>query len=124
MRTISEEQRCIREERIQLKTKFEEIERQCYELKQETQLIAKQSAMIRLKIVVMFATLKAEVGEIWFKLPLSLASLGVETRNGEEAFESEGKSQTTESRDGRKGKGRPTMFKRGADKINNKVRRD
>ncbi|TYI74921.1 hypothetical protein E1A91_D07G238000v1 [Gossypium mustelinum] len=62
MRKIREDQRCIREEQIKLTTRFEEIERQCHELKQEVQMIAKQSAMTRLKMGVMLGILKAREG--------------------------------------------------------------
>ncbi|MBA0675355.1 hypothetical protein Goari_016903, partial [Gossypium aridum] len=61
-RKIREDQRCIREEQIKLTTRFEEIERQCHELKQEAQMIAKQSAMTRLKMGVMLGILKAREG--------------------------------------------------------------
>ncbi|TYH64166.1 hypothetical protein ES332_D07G247000v1 [Gossypium tomentosum] len=73
MRKIREDQRCIREEQIKLTTRFEEIERQCHELKQEVQMIAKQSAMTRLKMggdLVQAATLTRFLGkqmQTWLK---------------------------------------------------------
>ncbi|MBA0819296.1 hypothetical protein Gohar_028462 [Gossypium harknessii] len=59
---VRDDQLCLKEEQIKSITKFGEIERQCHELKQEVQMIAKQSAMTRIKLGVMLGILKAREG--------------------------------------------------------------
>ncbi|MBA0822336.1 hypothetical protein Goarm_019143 [Gossypium armourianum] len=59
---VRDDQLCLKEEQIKSITKFGEIERQCHELKQEVQMIAKQSAMTGIKLGVMLGILKAREG--------------------------------------------------------------
>ncbi|KAG4193169.1 hypothetical protein ERO13_A07G203400v2 [Gossypium hirsutum] len=62
MGKVREDQLCLIEEQSKLVTRFREIERQCNELKQEAQMMAKQSAMTRLKLELMLGILKAREG--------------------------------------------------------------
>ncbi|MBA0733092.1 hypothetical protein Gogos_017134 [Gossypium gossypioides] len=59
---VRDDQLCLKEEQIKSITKFGEIERQCHQLKQEVQMIAKQSAMTGIKLGVMLGILKAREG--------------------------------------------------------------
>ncbi|KAG4193172.1 hypothetical protein ERO13_A07G203600v2 [Gossypium hirsutum] len=59
---VRDDQLGFKEEQIKSITKFGEIERQCHELKQEVQMIAKQSTMTGIKLVVMLGILKAHEG--------------------------------------------------------------
>ncbi|MFQ6620442.1 hypothetical protein Gotur_001147 [Gossypium turneri] len=62
MGKVREDQLCLIEEQSKLMTRFGEIERQCNELKQEAQMMAKQSALTRLKLELMLGILKAREG--------------------------------------------------------------
>ncbi|KAA3459516.1 Vacuolar sorting-associated protein 18 [Gossypium australe] len=62
MGKVREDQLCLIEEQSKLMTRFREIERQCNELKQEAQMMAKQSALTRLKLELMLGILKAREG--------------------------------------------------------------
>ncbi|KAK8506106.1 hypothetical protein V6N11_059879 [Hibiscus sabdariffa] len=64
-RRVKEEQECLRDEQRKLVARFDEIERQCDQLKQETEMIVKQSAITRAKLLLMFRILKArESGDL------------------------------------------------------------
>ncbi|MBA0675354.1 hypothetical protein Goari_016902 [Gossypium aridum] len=62
MGKVREDQLRLREGQSKLMTRFGEIERQCNELKQEAQMMAKQSALTRLKLELMLGILKAREG--------------------------------------------------------------
>ncbi|KAL4376338.1 hypothetical protein GQ457_02G004190 [Hibiscus cannabinus] len=65
MGKVREEQECLKDEQRKLITRFDEIAKQCDELKQETEMIEKQSAITRAKLVLMFGILKArESGDL------------------------------------------------------------
>ncbi|KAK8674409.1 hypothetical protein V6N13_112700 [Hibiscus sabdariffa] len=65
MGKVREEQECSKDEQRKLITRFDEIAKQCDELKQETEMIEKQSAITRAKLVLMFGILKArESGDL------------------------------------------------------------
>ncbi|XVF21485.1 hypothetical protein REPUB_Repub12eG0094400 [Reevesia pubescens] len=53
---------CIREEQRKIRVRYEEIRRQCDELKEETEMIKKQIARNRIKLVLMSKILKAQEG--------------------------------------------------------------
>ncbi|XWS57258.1 hypothetical protein CRYUN_Cryun09bG0158800 [Craigia yunnanensis] len=59
MKEISEEQGSIKEGQRQVKEKFEVIESECKNLRQETMIIMQQSACTRLRLAFMFQILKA-----------------------------------------------------------------
>ncbi|KAK8674408.1 hypothetical protein V6N13_112699 [Hibiscus sabdariffa] len=65
MGKVREEQECLKDEQRKLITRFDEIAKQCDELKQETEMIEKQSAITRAKLILMFGILKArESGDL------------------------------------------------------------
>ncbi|GMI69264.1 hypothetical protein HRI_000595700 [Hibiscus trionum] len=65
MGKVREEQECLKDEQRKLMTRFNEIAKQCDELKEETEMIEKQSAITRAKLVLMFGILKArESGDL------------------------------------------------------------
>ncbi|XP_039003820.1 uncharacterized protein LOC120130717 [Hibiscus syriacus] len=65
MGKVKEEQGCLRDEKRKLVTKFNEIAKQCDELKEETEMIVKQSAITRAKLLLMYGILKArESGDL------------------------------------------------------------
>ncbi|KAK8717922.1 hypothetical protein V6N13_045172 [Hibiscus sabdariffa] len=59
MGKVREQQECLKDKQRKLITRFDEIAKQCDELKQETEMIEKQSAITRAKLVLMFRILKA-----------------------------------------------------------------
>ncbi|XVF21484.1 hypothetical protein REPUB_Repub12eG0094300 [Reevesia pubescens] len=59
MGKIRKDQECIREEQSKVLGNFLEVERQCDQLKEETEMIIKQTARTRIKVVLMFKILKA-----------------------------------------------------------------
>ncbi|EOY00712.1 PREDICTED: uncharacterized protein LOC18609619 [Theobroma cacao] len=59
---IREDQKCIREKQRELRGRFGEIERQCYQLKEATELIVKQTARTQIKLALMFKIMKARRG--------------------------------------------------------------
>ncbi|XP_039021192.1 uncharacterized protein LOC120153275 [Hibiscus syriacus] len=62
---VREEQECLKDEQRNLITRFNEIAKQCDELKEETEMIEKQSAITQAKLVLMFGILKArEAGDL------------------------------------------------------------
>ncbi|XP_022759783.1 uncharacterized protein LOC111306143 [Durio zibethinus] len=62
MGKIREDQEYIREEQRKIIGRFGEIERQCDQLKEETEMIMKQTVRTRIKVVLMFKILKAREG--------------------------------------------------------------
>ncbi|XP_039000889.1 uncharacterized protein LOC120126921 [Hibiscus syriacus] len=65
MGKVKEEQGCLRDEQRKLVTKFNEIATQCDELKEETEMIVKESAITRAKLLLMYGILKArESGDL------------------------------------------------------------
>ncbi|XWS16733.1 hypothetical protein CRYUN_Cryun33cG0004000 [Craigia yunnanensis] len=63
MGNIRENQRCIREEQRNIEEKFGEVKHQCDQLREETQLIMKQSTCNRIRLILMFNILRARQDE-------------------------------------------------------------
>ncbi|XP_039030825.1 uncharacterized protein LOC120165348 [Hibiscus syriacus] len=62
---VREEQEYLKDEQRKLITRFNEIAKQCDELKEEPEMIEKQSAITGAKLVLMFGILKArETGDL------------------------------------------------------------
>ncbi|XP_021293475.1 uncharacterized protein LOC110423563 [Herrania umbratica] len=59
---IREDQKCIREKQRELRGRFGEIERQCVQLKEATELIVKQTARTQIKLLLMLKIMKARRG--------------------------------------------------------------
>ncbi|KAK6231085.1 hypothetical protein QUC31_002603 [Theobroma cacao] len=59
MDKIREDQRCIREEQRNLGERFGDVKRQCDQLREETQVIMKQTACNRIRLILMFNILRA-----------------------------------------------------------------
>ncbi|XP_039020959.1 uncharacterized protein LOC120152981 [Hibiscus syriacus] len=65
MGKVKEEQGCLRDEQRKSVTKFNEIPNQSDELKEETEMIVKQSVITRAKLLLMYGILKArESGDL------------------------------------------------------------
>nr|KJB81409.1 hypothetical protein B456_013G144000 [Gossypium raimondii] len=64
MGKIKEDQRCIRDEQRDIRERFEDVNRQCDALRLETEAIVKQSALNRIRLVIMLNILEArQVGD-------------------------------------------------------------
>ena len=59
MEEISQDQKCIREEQTSIGKRFGEVKRQCDQLRDETELIMKQSACTQIRLNLMFDILRA-----------------------------------------------------------------
>ena len=59
MQEISRDQQIIKEGQSQLREKLEAIEAECVQLRKETDLVMRQSALNKLKLCLMFNILKA-----------------------------------------------------------------
>ncbi|XVF72110.1 hypothetical protein PTKIN_Ptkin12aG0094300 [Pterospermum kingtungense] len=62
MGKIMDDQNFIRAEQRKIRLRFGKIEKQCHLLKKETEIIMKQTARARIKVVLMFKILKARKG--------------------------------------------------------------
>ena len=62
MGKIIDDQNWIREEQRKIRLRFGDIERQCHQLKEETEIIVKQTARTRIQVALMFKILKARKG--------------------------------------------------------------
>lgn len=64
MGKIREDQRCVRDRQRNIRERFEDVNRQCDELRLETEVIVKQSAFNRIRLVLMLNILEArQVGD-------------------------------------------------------------
>ncbi len=59
MQEIGEEQKSIRDGQLQVRLKFQALASQCSQLRQETDLILRQSAATHQRLTLMFAILRA-----------------------------------------------------------------
>ncbi|KAK9015950.1 hypothetical protein V6N11_007037 [Hibiscus sabdariffa] len=73
MGKMKENGECLREEQREIRGKLGEMERQCERVKEETEMMVKQTARTQIKLALMFNILKAREVETSLK-PLSSLS--------------------------------------------------